>query len=50
MTEEDLYDEEHNVEEPEPKRFTDKDLVRIVSILFVFALYSYIFLKILLLE
>ena len=48
--EEDLHEEDQNMNEPEAKRFTDKDLVRVLSILFVFALYLYIFLKILFLE
>lgn len=42
-------DNQHN--EPEQhKSFTDKDLVRILSILFVFAVYFFIFLKILVLH
>jgi hypothetical protein len=50
MIEEELNDEEQQEDEPEVKRFTDKDLVRVMSILFVFAIYFFIFLKILVLE
>jgi hypothetical protein len=50
MIEEELNDEDQQEDEPEVKRFTDKDLVRVMSILFVFAIYFFIFLKILVLE
>lgn len=51
-----MKDEEENIEpdmpgmEPEPKRFTDKELVKGIVILFVFAIYFFIFLKILFLD
>jgi len=41
-------DNQHN--EPEHKGFSHRDLVRILSILFVFAVYFFIFLKILVLH
>jgi hypothetical protein len=49
MIEED-FSEEVEQNEPEVKRFTHSDLIRWVSILFVFVVYFYIFLKIMLLS
>jgi hypothetical protein len=42
--------EEQQVEEPEVKKFTDTDLIKWISILFVFGVYVYIFLKIIVLS
>jgi hypothetical protein len=53
---EDLKDDQNEesefsqLEEPAPNKFTDVQLVRIISILFVLALYSFIFLKIMFLS
>jgi hypothetical protein len=41
---------DEGVNEPQVKRFTDTDLVRWLSILFVFGVYFYIFLKIMILS
>ena len=49
MVDEDFNDEPQQ-DEPEVKRFTDTDLVRWMAILFVFAVYFYIFLKIMFLS
>jgi hypothetical protein len=47
--EEDLNDEQQT-DEPEVKRFTEVDLIRVMAILFVFVVYFYMFLKIVLLD
>jgi|GEM_PF-6461369 len=49
MIEEDLNDEQQT-EEPVVRKFTETDLIRWVSILFVFGVYFYMFLKILVLS
>jgi hypothetical protein len=36
--------------DPDYKPFTDKELVKVISIVFVFAVYFFIFLKIILLK
>lgn len=48
--ENDLENDRQIEEEPEVKRFTDTDLVRVIGILFVFVVYFFIFLKILVLS
>ena len=50
MKDEEDFTEEQQMEEPEVKSFTDSDLFRIVGILFVFAVYFFIFLKIMVLS
>lgn len=50
MIEDDLSEETQREDEPEVKRFTGTDLVRWMTILFVFAVYFYIFLKIMFLS
>ncbi len=43
-------EENNEMNEPEHKPFTDKELVRVVAIVFVLAIYLIIFLKILILQ
>lgn len=42
--------DEHNWNEPNPPKFTDKELVKWITILFVAIIYIYIFLKIMFLD
>lgn len=50
MIEEEDLEEEQPIEEPEVKTFTETDLIRWISYLFVFGVYVYIFLKIVILS